>query len=114
MTATVSSPLGENNILLTRNDYYSLQPPLSRPPLPPPNETVYSEIDCIEKRDDAPFDAVNLGSEQFAKSLNVYMSRVGVNTADVKNDRIDYEDPIPDDETEMGFTAVSEFDQIIN
>ncbi|XP_065826558.1 uncharacterized protein [Oscarella lobularis] len=107
MTATVSSPLGENNILLTRNDYYSLQPPLSRPPLPPPNETVYSEIDCIEKRDDAPFDAVNLGSEQFAKSLNVYMSRVGVNTADVKNDRIDYEDPIPDDETEMGFTAAS-------
>ena len=42
------------------------------------------------------------------------MSGVVVNTADVKNDKIDYEYPIPDDETEMGFTAVSEFDQTIN
>ena len=42
------------------------------------------------------------------------MSGVVVNRADVKNDKIDYEDPTPDDETDIGFTAVSEFDQTIN
>ncbi|XP_065846570.1 uncharacterized protein [Oscarella lobularis] len=90
MTAAVSSPFDEKDILLTSNACYSLLPPLS-PPLPPPNETVDSEIDCIEKRDDAPFDAVNLE----------------INRADVKNDKIDYEDPTPDDETDIGFTAAS-------
>ena len=70
MTAAVSSPFDEKDILLIRNACYSLLPSLP-PPLPPPNETVYSEIDCIEKRDDAPFDAVNLESEQFAKSLTL-------------------------------------------
>ncbi|XP_065826080.1 uncharacterized protein [Oscarella lobularis] len=59
MTAVCSSSSGENMILSTFNECYSL-PQLPPPPLPPPNQRVcYNETDCIKKRTDTPLDAVN-------------------------------------------------------
>ena len=101
MKTTFPSPFGEDKIYADINDCLP-------PRLPPPNQEVCKcIIDCTEKSDNTPLDAVDPEGEHFAKSVTVDVSGVGVTTAVVENNKNDYEDPIQH-QTKPSFTTVSE------